>query len=438
VIDMELLSVIRRRRYRDHFSIRDISRRTGLSPNTVRKYLRSDSVEPKFSIAERPSKLDPHADKLSQMLRHEAGKSRKQNRTIKQLHADLVTLGYDGSYNRVAAFARDWKAARQLEQKTTGRGVFVPLAFSAGEAFQFDWSEDWAIIGGERTKLQVAHFKLSYSRAFILRAYPQQTHEMLFDAHNHAFRMLGAVPCRGIYDNMRTAVDRIGRGKERRVNARFSAMVSHFLFEPEFCNPASGSAHHTHCSAYVAAAALYLDIYILRPPHHGQLHLANAQVAWFGGGGGDTGPTAEESGRRTLGASGDDGILDDAITAANAGKLVVAGYFQPPTKLPDGTEFDGAGHIVVVRPQDSFEAEKGPEVVTAGVKNFRSASMKFAFGDHPLAWPDNIQLFVHDTALEQTSSSADRSSRAESLSARLRAPGCDRHHGLDHRFEAKR
>jgi hypothetical protein len=116
-----------------------------------------------------------------------------------------------------------------------------PLAFSTGEAFQFDWSEDWAIIAGERTKLQVAHFKLSYSRAFFLRAYLQQTHEMLFDAHNHAFRVLGGVPRRGIYDNMRTAVDRIGRGKDRRVNARFSAMVSHFLFEAEFCNPASGS-----------------------------------------------------------------------------------------------------------------------------------------------------------------------------------------------------
>src|SRR6201996_6100174 len=128
------------------------------------------------------------------MLRQEAGKSRKQKRTILQLHADLVALGYDGSYNRVAAFARDWKVARQREQRTTGRGVFVPLAFSTGEAFQFDWSEDWAIIAGERTKLQVAHFKLSYSRAFILRAYPQQTHEMLFDAHNHAFRVLGSCP----------------------------------------------------------------------------------------------------------------------------------------------------------------------------------------------------------------------------------------------------
>src|SRR3984885_5326121 len=166
---MELLSVIRRWHYRDHFSIREISRRTGLSRNTVRKYLRSDNVEPKFAVPDRPSKLDAYADKLSHMLRQEAGKSRKQKRTIKQLHADLALLGYDGSYNRVAAFARDWKAARQQEQKTTGRGVFVPLAFMAGEAFQFDWSEDWAVIAGERTKLQVAHFKLSCSRAFFLQ-----------------------------------------------------------------------------------------------------------------------------------------------------------------------------------------------------------------------------------------------------------------------------
>ena len=87
----------------------------------------------------------------------------------------------------------------------------------AGEAFQFDWSEDWAIISGKRTKLQMAHFKLSYSRAFILRAYPQQTHEMLFDAHNHAFRVLAGVPRRGIYDNLWTSPaqgDPLGRRLE--------------------------------------------------------------------------------------------------------------------------------------------------------------------------------------------------------------------------------
>jgi len=240
VIDMALLSVIRRWHFREHLSIREISRRTGLSRNTVRKYLRSGDVEPKFKVPERPSKLDAFADRLSAWLKTEANKPRKQKRTLKQLHADLVGLGYDGSYNRVAAFARYWRVARQRELQTSGRGTFVPLAFEPGEAFQFDWSEDWAIIGNERTKLQVAHTKLSYSRAFVVRAYLLQTHEMLFDAHNHAFRVFGGVPRRGIYDNMKTAIDKVGRGKERDVNARFLAMASHYLFEPAFCNPASG------------------------------------------------------------------------------------------------------------------------------------------------------------------------------------------------------
>ena len=237
---MALLSVIRRWHFREHLSIREICRRTGLSRNTIRKYLRSDTVEPAFKVPDRPSQLDPFADRLSAWLKTEANKPRKQKRTVLQLHADLVSLGYGGSYNRVAAFAREWKADRQREMNTTGRGTFVPLTFEPGEAFQFDWSEDWAIIGNERTKLQVAHTKLSYSRAFIVRAYLMQTHEMLFDAHNHAFRVLGGVPRRGIYDNMKTAIDKVGRGKERDINARFLAMASHYLFELEFCNPASG------------------------------------------------------------------------------------------------------------------------------------------------------------------------------------------------------
>jgi transposase len=237
---MGFLSVIRRWALRDKMPIREISRRTGLSRNTIRKYLRADIVEPSFRTPTRPSKLDPFAENLSGWLITEQRKSRKDRRTAKQMHADLVKLGFDGSYERVAAFVRAWKADRQHTMQTTGRGTFVPLVFQPGEAFQFDWSEDWAVIGGERVKLQVAHIKLSHSRAFLVRAYLLQTHEMLFDAHWHAFRVFGGIPGRGIYDNMKTAVDRVGRGKQRDVNARFLAMTSHYVFEPEFCNPAAG------------------------------------------------------------------------------------------------------------------------------------------------------------------------------------------------------
>jgi transposase len=240
VIDMELLSVIRRWHHRDQIPIREIERRTQLSRNTIRKYLRLNAVEARFKVPKRPSKLDSFAEKLSGWLHIEAARPRKQRRTARRMHADLVALGYDGSYARVSAFIRAWKADRHVAERTTGRGVFVPLVFQPGEAFQFDWSEDFAMVGGKRVKLQAAHTKLSHSRAFIIRAYPLQTHEMLFDALAEAFRVLGGIPRRGIFDNMKTAVDRVGKGKLRQVNARFTAMASHYLFEPTFCNPASG------------------------------------------------------------------------------------------------------------------------------------------------------------------------------------------------------
>ena len=322
---MALLSVIRRWALRDQLSIREIARRTGLSRNTIRKYLRSGTVEPAFKVPERPSKLDPFADKLSAWLKTEAGKSRKQRRTLKQLHADLVALGYEGSYNRVAAFARKWKADRQREQQTAGRGTFVPLVFQPGEAFQFDWSEDWATIAGEHTKLQVAHIKLSHSRAFLLRAYLLQTHEMLFDAHWHAFRVFGGVPRRGIYDNMKTAVDRVGSGKARQVNARFLAMTSHYLFEPEFCNPAAGwekgqveknvqDARHLVLQLMpdfpdLAALNAWLEqrcIELWERTPHGTLPGTIAEV-WAAG---EDGPDADAAGLRRLRRAEQAGVAD--------------------------------------------------------------------------------------------------------------------------------
>ena len=236
MIDVALLSVIRRWHFREGVSIRAIARRTGLSRNTVRKYLSSDVVEPRYPKRKGVSKLDGYDQTLTSWLHREANRPRKQRRTVKQLYQALVPLGYSGSYDRVAAFSRAWRG----QQRGSRQQAFIPLIFSAGDAFQFDWSEEWAVIDGTRIKLQVAHTRLCHSRAFIVRAYRQQTHEMLFDAHDHAFSVLGGVPERGIYDNMKTVVDKVNRGKERQLNQRFQAMASHYLFEPELCNPAAG------------------------------------------------------------------------------------------------------------------------------------------------------------------------------------------------------
>lgn len=237
---MAILSSIRRWYFRDKLSLREIARRTGFSRNTVRRYLRGEISEPLYPKRQTPSKLDAFADKLAQWLSDAVRTSRKQRRSLKQMHADLCVLGYEGSYDRVALFAREWRRQQLELSKGASKHTYIPLQFKPGEAFQFDWSEDWAVIAGERVKLQVAHFKLSYSRAFFVRAYLLQTHEMLFDAHHHAFTAWGGIPQRGIYDNMRTAVDKVRRGKQRDVNARFSSMIGHYLFDADFCNPAAG------------------------------------------------------------------------------------------------------------------------------------------------------------------------------------------------------
>jgi len=237
---MAMLSIIRRWHLREQVSLRKIAERLGISRNTVRRYLRNHDLVPQYAQRKTPSKLDGFAATLSQWLAREQGRSRKQRRTLKQLHSELTVLGFTGSYDRVAAFSRRWHEEQRERLQTASKGTYVPLVFAPGEAFQFDWSEDSAIINGQRVKLQVAHCKLSHSRAFFLRAYLLQTHEMLFDAHHHAFVAWGGIPRRGIYDNMKTAVDKVKPGKLREVNARFIAMTSHYLFDPEFCNPASG------------------------------------------------------------------------------------------------------------------------------------------------------------------------------------------------------
>jgi len=148
VISVELLSVIRRWSLREGKSIREIARRTGLSRVTIRKYLKSGTVHAKYARRQNTSKLDAFAESLANTLASEARAGREQRRNLRRIYADLVKLGYNGSHDRVAAFARHWRQEKQDKEQTSGRGTSVPLRFLPGEAFQFDWSEDWAVIGG--------------------------------------------------------------------------------------------------------------------------------------------------------------------------------------------------------------------------------------------------------------------------------------------------
>ena len=234
---MNLLGKVRRLHYRDGLSLSEIERRTGLTRKTIRKWLKApEGAEPKYRRKPGETKIAAYAEPLVKMLETDLRRPAWQRRTALKLFAELQAAGFSGDYSRVTEFIRRWRA----QGGAPARKAFVPLQFEPGEAHQFDWSEEHLVVGGVWRKLVVAHLKLCYSRAFVIQAYPTQSHEMLFDAHARAFAALGGIPRRGIYDNMKTAVDKVKKGKARVVNTRFAAMASHYLFDPDFCNVASG------------------------------------------------------------------------------------------------------------------------------------------------------------------------------------------------------
>ena len=235
---MDMIGKIRRLSRRGKKSEREIARLTGLSRNTVAKWLHGESEgEPKYRRGGQPNKLTAFHAELLQALKADARRPKRERRTAKALFLELKGAGYEGGYTRVTDFVRAW---RQGEGEAALVNAFVPLAFELGEAFQFDWSEEGLVMGGIYYRLQVSHLKLCASRAFWLVADLSQGHEMLVDAPTRRFAALGGIPRRGIYDNMKTAVDKVKKGKGRTVNERFATMCAHYLFDPDFCNVASG------------------------------------------------------------------------------------------------------------------------------------------------------------------------------------------------------
>lgn len=135
----------------------------------------------------------------------------------------------------------------------------------------------------------------------------------------------------------------------------------------------------THCSAFVAAMGERLGVYMLRPPEHGLVLLANAQNEWL-----VTGDAQAQGWRRVADAR-------SAQSLANQGKLVVISYASPDPHRP--------GHIVIVRPSEKSEADlasEGPDIIQAGVINYSKWAAASAFVHHRGAWPDGIRYFAHD------------------------------------------
>src|SRR5690349_15021982 len=234
---VETIAKIRRAYFVQKKSIKAICRELGLSRKVVRKVLRTGATEFHYSRRTQPlPKIGPWRETLDALLLANEAKAACERLTLIRVFEALQGAGYDGSYDAVRRYARAWHEAGGAA--TTA--AYVALSFAPGEASQFDWSHEIVLIHGATVTVKVAHVRPCHSRMLVVRAYPRETQEMVFDAHDRAFAFFKGACTRGIYDNMKTAVDTIFVGKERAYNRRFLQMCGHYLVDPVACTPASG------------------------------------------------------------------------------------------------------------------------------------------------------------------------------------------------------
>src|SRR3989442_11789415 len=234
---VETVARIRREHFIKGKTIKEIARDLKVSRNTVRRVLRSGatSFEYEREVQPRP-KLGRWTAELDELLASNAVKAAREQLRLIRICEDLRGRGYDGGYDALRRYAKRW--AKQ--HGTATAAAYVPLSFAPGEAFEFDWSHEVVLLNGVTVIVKVAHVRLCHSRMLFVRAYPRETQEMVFDAHDRAFALFMGTCGRGIYDNMKTAVETIFVGKDRLYNRRFQQMCSHYLVEPVACTPASG------------------------------------------------------------------------------------------------------------------------------------------------------------------------------------------------------
>ena len=234
---VETIAKIRRAYFVQKKPIKAICRELRVSRKVVRKVLRSDATEFTYerSVQPRP-KLGAWKAELDQVLTNNLARPARERLTLIRVFEELRERGYQGGYDTIRRYARSWSR----DQGARSVDAYVPLVFAPGEAYQFDWSHEIVLIDGVTVKVKVAHVRLCHSRMMFVRAYPRESQEMVFDAHDRAFAFFKGACTRGIYDNMKTAVETIFVGKERANNRRFLQMCSHYLVDPVACTPASG------------------------------------------------------------------------------------------------------------------------------------------------------------------------------------------------------
>lgn len=217
-------------------SIRQVARETGHSRNTIPKMLENGGV-PRYTLREKKEApvLGPFKELIDSWVAEDEKKSKKKRRTARRMYDILreEPYGYGGAESTLRRYVG--QARRKARHK-----VYVMLDYQPGEAAQIDFGEGDVIVAGKPVVAQLFLMWLGYSSATFMKAYPAQTQEVFFDGHAVAFDFFGGVPRQIWYDNLKIAVLKVLKGRNRQEQEAFVSFRSHYLFEAQFCNTNAG------------------------------------------------------------------------------------------------------------------------------------------------------------------------------------------------------
>ena len=142
---VETIARIRREYFVKGKPNKEIVRDVKVSGNTVRKVIRSQATAFTYDRRVQPMpKLGPWTAELERMLEANETKSKRERLTLLRISEALEGLGYGGGYDAVRRYAKAWRWRRSASTAQT----YVPLVFSPGEAYQFDWSHEYVVLAG--------------------------------------------------------------------------------------------------------------------------------------------------------------------------------------------------------------------------------------------------------------------------------------------------
>jgi len=215
-------------------TIAEISRKTGLSRDTVYKYLRAEDLSPKIPMErKRKSKCDEYRTIIENWLDEDAKTWRKQRHTAHRIWMRLCE-----EYGAVISEStvRHYVAVLKRERRAS-TDAFLDLSWAPGEA-QADFGESDFYLAGVRKRISYFVLTFPYSNVGFAQLLPGQNAECVCQGLKSIFEHIGGIPLRIVFDNA-TGIGR-KHADTVRITETFASFCAHYGFTYSFCNPNAG------------------------------------------------------------------------------------------------------------------------------------------------------------------------------------------------------